>query len=80
MAKVWYRNEFAPTEPSALLFSSNDMSKKGILRNSVSHKTLPSGFTLLEDAPMCLDHDFPVSDRMSLCTRYICDDHESSHA
>ena len=47
MVKVWYRNEFAPTEPSALLFSSNGMSKKGILRNSVSHKTLPSGFTLL---------------------------------
>ena len=61
-------SEFAVTEPSVLLFSADDMSKKGILRNSVSHKTVPTGFTLLEDAPMCLDHDFPVSDRMLLCT------------
>ena len=68
VAKVRYRSEFAATEPSVLLFSADDMSKKGILRNSVSHKTVPTGFTLLEDAPICLDHDFPVSDRMLLCT------------
>ena len=78
-AKIRYRVEFAATTDGIDVFSADDMSKKPILKNCVSHKTTNHGYSTsqharstglnhIDDMPSNFDHDFPVAERMLITT------------